>query len=634
MVLSDLQNKCAIPYIDNIIIHSPNQQKHLADIQQVCHRLHQAGLKLNPAKCVFLKQSVKYLGHVISPHVWGRAKIHDWKYHEHDGPLKTHHPKHAKLLLSEEEPTHDQAGETSGSQKTLKQAFQQPFANSSPRATAITRQVGVFIAEDLRPYSVVEKAGFQKIVKLLEPRYKVPSRQHFSTKVIPELYKETKAKLLTELRDAPMIALTTDGWTSRATVSYITITAHYMSGDDWKLHSRVLQTRALYKSHTGEHIGNVLTDALEEWNIKRPIQAMGNPVVTDNASNMDIAVREAGIGPHVKCFAHTINLATQRGLQTPAMERLLGRFKRIINYFHRSTSAAALLKEKQKMLQLPVHKLLIDVSTRWNSSYDMMQRFLEQQPAIVATLLSPELRKASKDIYTLKDDDISNAEEAIALLKPMKSITVILCDEASPTISLIHPLQHQILQTMTAVNNDSPMTINLKTAIRNDITKRYADPDVIALLLLCTCLDPRFRAFTHIDEGLRAEVYVTLRVKAIALNTKIQQQQQQAVHTAPVPLEVGANVTESHHPISDHEESDQSVASSSTSDLHGDSGDGQPARKKSALEDLFGSGLLVTGLEQQQTIETLKDLKSVARYLIDDDDLIYYAAEPTRHEDP
>lgn len=47
----------------------------------------------------------------------------------------------------------------------------------------------------------------------------------------------------------------------------------------------------------------------------------------------------AGLHPHVGCFAHVINLATQRGLKVAQMDRLLGRVRRIVKFFHKSSTA-------------------------------------------------------------------------------------------------------------------------------------------------------------------------------------------------------------------------------------------------------------------------------------------------------
>lgn len=56
----------------------------------------------------------------------------------------------------------------------------------------------------------------------------------------------------------------------------------------------------------------------------------------------------------------------------------------IVTFFHASISVCELL-EKQKLV-LPVekqhHRLIQDVSTRWNYTLDMLIRLNEQQPAL------------------------------------------------------------------------------------------------------------------------------------------------------------------------------------------------------------------------------------------------------------
>ncbi|KAL7881094.1 hypothetical protein SRHO_G00033480 [Serrasalmus rhombeus] len=101
------------------------------------------------------------------------------------------------------------------SQTTLTNTFGPQLPQSSVRATAITRDIGVFIAADMRPFSVVENQGFRRLLHTLEPKYTIPSRTHFTRTVIPNLYEESKSKIVQILKDAASIAITTDGWTSR-----------------------------------------------------------------------------------------------------------------------------------------------------------------------------------------------------------------------------------------------------------------------------------------------------------------------------------------------------------------------------------------------------------------------------------
>lgn len=58
---------------------------------------------------------------------------------------------------------------------------------------------------------------------------------------------------MSSLRSALRVAITCDAWTSRATVSYVTVTAHYVNSE-WKLISYVLQLRAMDDSHTGANV--------------------------------------------------------------------------------------------------------------------------------------------------------------------------------------------------------------------------------------------------------------------------------------------------------------------------------------------------------------------------------------------
>ncbi|XP_040188247.1 E3 SUMO-protein ligase ZBED1-like [Rana temporaria] len=404
-------------------------------------------------------------------------------------------------------------------QPLITAAFKQPLIPQSDRAKAITKAIGVFIGADMRPYSIVQNEGFKHMLNVLEPRYNIPSRTHFSEKVVPELYEQEKKKVVDELSQASSVALTTDGWTSRGTESYITITAHFITAD-WEMRSPVLQTRPLYESHTSAHLAQVLTEAVDEWKLKRP--STNIPVTTDNAKNQVNAVIEAGLGPQIGCFAHVVNLASQKGISVSRMDRLLGRIRKVVSYFHRSTTAAHVLKTKQEMLKLPKHKLINDVPTRWNSTYDMLERYLEQQAAIYSALTDKTLKKIVKDIITLSDDDVRVAEEVLQVLQPLKMVTSLLSTESSPSVSMIMPLKTRILQSMAPGVEDSTITQDVKTAIREDLQPRYTSPPTLQdYLHRSTALDPRFKSLSHMDPALRQRTYSDLTTEIVSsLGTK------------------------------------------------------------------------------------------------------------------
>jgi ribonuclease HI len=55
-----------LTYVDDIIIKSTKQENHIADLQETFANFRQAGLKLNPEKCVFGVKKGKFLGYLVS----------------------------------------------------------------------------------------------------------------------------------------------------------------------------------------------------------------------------------------------------------------------------------------------------------------------------------------------------------------------------------------------------------------------------------------------------------------------------------------------------------------------------------------------------------------------------------------
>ena len=186
--------------------------------------------------------------------------------------LKRHHPS---IDLS----TAARKRSAPHSQMRLQDALKVKMSINTPHALSISRSIGKFIAADMRPYSIVESEGFKQMISTLELKYKLPSRTYFSDNVIPELYKETHATVLNELKAASMVSLTTDGWTSRATESYVTITAHFIDSS-WHMRNYVLQTRPLFETHTAENLANVLKKAVDDWQIVKYYTSGSSAVIS------------------------------------------------------------------------------------------------------------------------------------------------------------------------------------------------------------------------------------------------------------------------------------------------------------------------------------------------------------------
>ncbi|EXX71174.1 gag-pol fusion protein [Rhizophagus irregularis DAOM 197198w] len=58
--------KFVMVYLDNVIIYSDTFEQHLEHLRVIFDRLEDAGLKLNPDKCSFVKEELEFLGHIVS----------------------------------------------------------------------------------------------------------------------------------------------------------------------------------------------------------------------------------------------------------------------------------------------------------------------------------------------------------------------------------------------------------------------------------------------------------------------------------------------------------------------------------------------------------------------------------------
>ena len=64
--LRSVIGKKALVYLDDVIIYSKTQDEHMKDINEVLELIRKAGLRIQLKKCHFFRDSVNYLGHVIS----------------------------------------------------------------------------------------------------------------------------------------------------------------------------------------------------------------------------------------------------------------------------------------------------------------------------------------------------------------------------------------------------------------------------------------------------------------------------------------------------------------------------------------------------------------------------------------
>ena len=129
------------------------------------------------------------------------------------------------------------------------------------------------------------------MINVLNPRYDLPHREHFSRIAIPTLYEETRQDLLEQLeKECSYFSLTTDLWSSTSLQPYMSCTVHYINSS-WEFLSHCLQAHYTPEDHTGENFSDALASALQEWSLDSSKMVA---ITTDSASNIVSTCRQLG----------------------------------------------------------------------------------------------------------------------------------------------------------------------------------------------------------------------------------------------------------------------------------------------------------------------------------------------------
>lgn len=278
------------------------------------------------------------------------------------------------------------------------------------------------IVMDMRPLSIVEGAGFKNMVSVFQPGYILPKRTCF-TKMMERKYDVEIQRIKDALSCSSMICLTTDVWTSIATEAYLGLTCHFIN-EEWELINFNLTTMPLEERHTAVNIASWIEAAVAKFEI--PVNKI-LAIVHDNAANMVCALKlledRHGISS-VRCAGHTLQLIVNHALMNTQIEKALGAARSLVEHFNKSEVASSSLKVKQKQMGQPENSLIQDVRVRWNSTYYMISRLLEQRWPVTACLSDPGLTNRSKHYLDLKPEQWSLLEELERALKPFECATV------------------------------------------------------------------------------------------------------------------------------------------------------------------------------------------------------------------
>lgn len=389
-----------------------------------------------------------------------------------------------------------------------------------------------------RPYAIVEGDGFRELAsklisigatygKIGNVNEILPSATTVS-RHLSSVVSTAKERLIKQLESVKQFGITTDAWTHQHTNdSYVTVTAQYVEdADGWYVRSQILATRIDNDRHTADNIRSLVQSILEEFGAVRT----GNVYITDNASNMKAAFRDA---TWLGCACHNLNLVLSHGLSLNARKNDgedCGVPREVIELVDACKEIVTLAKRSKINNQLET-TLKQCIVTRWNSVLTTLKSVSVNLAQLQITSVTNNEDKTNRKLLRLLADiKESLLLEVIGVLEPFDTATKCLSSDSKPTLHLVAPTKLQLAKALTLAATDSAVVAQLKQHLRDQLERYFT---IQPLHYTATLLDP---ALKNNDELLpleaRQQAVISLR-QAVSAVTDVDQPQTTQDDTPP-----------------------------------------------------------------------------------------------------
>lgn len=360
----------------------------------------------------------------------------------------------------------------------------------------------LYVIKTKRPYSMVEDRYFRDFCCSMDANKKILSRRELSDKLITNC-DELLPHVIKKLDEQISISLTFDIWTAQnSSRSFITVTGHFID-ENWKLVSCVLEFGRLEYPHDTRTISRFLITTINRFNIQDKVITITADNASTNTSSIEVVHEELKLGNkfgfddvQVRCIAHILNLAVKSALVV--LDEELETIRAVVKKISSSTKQSELFEKIQEKLisearsnkiDLPfkkVYRLVNEMDTRWNSTFNMLERFLMLQKAIEIALGKMIVLKNSNYNINWK-----LVQKLICYLGPSYDLTVRLSGQSYSTVSLTSSLIPILMKHTLGYLTDEHLSEAAKAfyaklddysnSIKNDIA------------IVSTCLDPRIK---------------------------------------------------------------------------------------------------------------------------------------------
>ena len=148
-----------------------------------------------------------------------------------------------------------------------------------------------------------------------------------------------------------------------------------------------------------------------------------NSITTDNAPNIVLAAEKLFNEDQslpikaLRCACHILNLIVQVGYDDALMSDCNNKIRYYCKRVHGSSLIKQFISDQTNITKEPDIKVELDVTIRWNSTYDMIRTAL-RLPRALTTLSNHLVDENDSAESVLNDQDWETAKSTLFLLEP------------------------------------------------------------------------------------------------------------------------------------------------------------------------------------------------------------------------
>ncbi|KAL4001427.1 interleukin 8 [Sarotherodon galilaeus] len=453
--------------------------------------------------------------------------------------------QHRQSLLSE-----PSSSSTDNTAATPAKQTKLDFTSATQKVSEgeLKKMIAGYVVEEMLPLRTVESPSFRCILNKIPvcgKKAALHDRKTFST-YLDKCYADMEMELKETFESLEYICEGSQSSRSSHNKSFLGMTAHWIDPSTFVRGHAALACKRVRGRHTHDVIGNEIEQVHSAYGLNSKVTTTG----TDNGSNFIKAFRmfqksdsdeeleeddevtftdveqtlstesegQFSLPPHLRCASHTLNLIfhdVEKWLQANEAKFIYrsatSKCSAMWTKANRSSVASELVDNFFKK------KLIVPVSTRWNSFHDALSRITDIPLAELNTVCT------QFGIKCFTDREYLFLKEYCIVLKPLTVALDILQGEENCYFGILLPTLEILISRTLALQDELKLTASLPDIIVKAIKVRFSSMMDNKEALLAAVTLPKFKLRWIREEEKKDMVRARLTTECRGLSLEDQQ---------------------------------------------------------------------------------------------------------------